>query len=103
MINNAFICFLVISGLVFWIVTLIVDCGLILGFFKDNYKRILYKWKVKHRFKKKPIAKCFCIDCFYYKDHCEINKTGRCLRLERIVADDGFCKDAFPYRKDDCK
>ena len=103
MTSEIFTSLLTISGLLFWIVTIIVGCAYILGFFLANYKRILYKWKVKHRFKKKPVAKCYCIDCFYYKDNCKINKTGRCLRLERIVADDGFCKDAFPYREDDCK
>lgn len=69
----------------------------------DKYAKISWKWKIKHRFSGKPIAKCYCVDCLYYKDNCEINKTGRCSRLEKIVADNGFCKEAFPYRKDDCK
>ena len=25
-------------------------------------------WQYKHRFNKKPIAKCYCIDCRYYDE-----------------------------------
>ena len=77
--------------------------SILLSYAVEKIGKAVWKYKRKHRFNKKPIAKCYCIDCFYYKDNCEINKTGRCLRLERIVADDGFCKDAFPYREGDCK
>lgn len=103
MISDPFTCLLVVSGLLSWIVAIIVGCVHILGIFINNYKQILYKWKIKHRFKKKPIAKCYCVDCFYYKDNCKTNKTGRCLRLEKIVVAEGFCKDAVPYRMNDCK
>ena len=30
-----------------------------------NLRRI---WQYKHRFNKKPIAKCYCIDCRYYDE-----------------------------------
>ena len=30
-----------------------------------NSRRI---WQYKHRFNKKPIAKCYCIDCRYYDE-----------------------------------
>lgn len=103
MTSEFFTSLLIISGLLLWATVLLLGSAYAVDLVADAFKRTLYEWKIKHRFKKKPIAKCYCIDCFYYKDHCEINKTGRCLRLERIVADDGFCKDAFPYREDDCK
>ena len=87
------ICFLVVA--LIFIITYTAD------FLGNKVEKIIYIRKVKHRFKKKPITKCYCIDCFYYKDNCKTNRTGQCLRLEKIVADDGFCKDAFPYREDD--
>ncbi len=103
MTMDYFLIFLMLSGVAIWTAILICVGIFAVNIFTEACQRTSREWKIKHRFKKKPVAKCYCIDCFYYKDNCKINKTGRCLRLERIVADDGFCKDAFPYREDDCK
>ena len=48
-----------------------------------NLRRI---WQYKHRFNKKPIAKCYCIDCL---DYDEQNKF--CRYLGRNVLDNTFC------------
>ena len=49
----------------------------------QNLRRI---WQYKHRFNKKPIAKCYCIDC---RDYDEKNKF--CRDLGRHVLDNTFC------------
>lgn len=48
-----------------------------------DHRRI---WQYKHRFNKKPIAKCYCIDC---RDYDEQNKF--CRDLGRHVLDNTFC------------
>lgn len=42
-------------------------------------------WQYKHRFNKKPIAKCYCIDCRYY------DEQKICINLDRRVLDNEFC------------
>ena len=66
-------------------------CGviIILYMFYDWLKsRILNSrriWQYKHRFNKKPIAKCYCIDCRYY------DEQKICRNLDRRVLDNEFC------------
>ena len=48
-----------------------------------NLRRI---WQYKHRFNKKPIAKCYCIDCLDYDE-----KNKFCRYLGRNVLDNTFC------------
>ena len=43
-------------------------------------------WQYKHRFNKKPIAKCYCIDCLDYDE-----KNKFCRNLGRYVIDNDFC------------
>jgi len=51
------------------------------------------KYLYKHRFDKKPTAKCYCKDCRYH-----IGKDGECIRLEgdRNWSDSCFCWYAEP-------
>lgn len=59
-----------------------------IGRMKLDYKR-------KHRFKKKPLAKCYCKDCVNHNP-----KTHYCYRASTTNADDWFCKDAEPVSFD---
>ena len=53
---------------------------------KDRIWNLRRIWQYKHRFNKKPIAKCYCIDCL---DYDEQNKF--CRDLGRHVLDNTFC------------
>ena len=63
------------------IITLYVFCDWLKGRIVD-LRRI---WQYKHRFNKKPIAKCYCIDCRYY------DEQKICRNLGRYVIDNKFC------------
>ena len=61
---------------------------------KDFIQVQIHKYKIKHRFDKSPIAKCYCIDC---KNCKEEKHSGRwCYRFDRCVADNWFCWEAEP-------
>ena len=61
---------------------------------KDFIQVQIHKYKIKHRFDKPPIAKCYCIDC---KNCKEEKHSGRwCYRFDRCVADNWFCWEAEP-------
>lgn len=51
-------------------------------------------YKIKHRFNKKPLAKCYCVDCKYYskEDH-------YCSYNEIFVIDNFYCRDANPRKE----
>ena len=73
----------------FGAVALIGGVIIILSMFYDwlrgrirNLRRI---WQYKHRFNKKPIAKCYCIDCRYY------DEQKICRNLDRHVLDNEVC------------
>ena len=62
------------------------------GFIKD----MKWKWKYKHRFDKKPIARCYCKDCIYYSSNaesCDIHSSW-------IINDNNFCWKATPRSYD---
>ena len=60
-----------------------------------------HKYRYKHRFDKPPTAKCYCIDCKHHD-----NETGYCYRFGqttkeyRCTADNWFCWEADPRKKD---
>ena len=53
---------------------------------KDRIRNLRRIWQYKHRFNKKPIAKCYCIDCREYEE-----KKKNCRDLGRHVLDNAFC------------
>ena len=59
-------------------------------------KHMKCRYHYLHRFNKKPIAKCYCIDCINY-----IDTTHRCclLSADKYVLDNWFCADAKPKKK----
>lgn len=72
----------------------------IVGFIQESIVKLRWHYKYKHRFDKKPIAKCYCIDCSYH------DKNGRCSHLSAIdgpsyyTANDWFCWQADPKNKE---
>lgn len=61
---------------------------------KEFIERKIYDYKMKHRFDKPPIAKCWCNDCKYhggrYPNSCRLFGDNRCTPPE------GFCYEAEP-------
>ena len=54
-----------------------------------------WEYKYKHRFDKKPVAKCYCKDCAsYYDEECKYwaKRLG--------VLDNDFCSRAIPKKTD---
>ena len=54
---------------------------------------IKWKYRYKHRFDKKPLAKCYCKDCVYYFEEDERCAFGG---IERRIPPDWFCEGATP-------
>lgn len=59
------------------------------------------KRQYKHRFKKKPLAKCYCKDCkYYFSANKNVSDEGECHNhYGWHVADNWFCWDATPDKK----
>ena len=52
---------------------------------------LINRYRVKHRFDKKPLPKCYCIDCV----NSHTDRNGRfCPRVNKYVADNWFCWEA---------
>lgn len=62
---------------------------------RDSIRWYKRTYEYKHRFGKKPIAKCYCHDCKWHN-----NETGRCFRFfeenGRLTGDTAFCYEAEP-------
>lgn len=55
-------------------------------FIVEKIEELKYDYKVKHRFDKPPLAKCYCKDCKYHEDN------GKCYSFtKRRTADNWFC------------
>lgn len=55
-------------------------------FIVEKIEELKYNYKVKHRFDKPPLAKCYCKDCKYH------GYNGKCYSFtERYTADNWFC------------
>ena len=55
-------------------------------FIVEKIEELKYDYKVKHRFDKPPLAKCYCKDCKYHEDN------GKCYSFTtRHTADNWFC------------
>lgn len=90
MVGIIFLC-----GLAFFIVIITaIICGLF-SVIKELIGKIKWAYRYKHRFGKKPIAKCYCIDCDEWHRNGE-SDDGRCWALQRITADNWFCWEAKP-------
>ena len=66
-------------GLACIITLLLIFCREASDWLGNKTKKLAYKYRIKNRFKNKPVAKCHCIDCLYYKNYCEMNGSGQCV------------------------
>ena len=62
---------------------------------KEYVADVKYEHKRKHRFDNPPIAKCYCKDCESWN-----STTNMCWILDRCTADNSFCYEASPRKKD---
>ena len=96
LLNNSqhFVTLIGYLTIIFIIIGVLILLVELVKFGLENLKRI---YKYKHRFDKKPTAKCYCIDCKYHD-----NFIGSCFGFDRHhhTADDWFCWKASP-RKDE--
>lgn len=62
----------------------------------DQIRGLYYIYRYKHRFDKKPCAKCWCVDCKFH------GVSGRCglPGMSRYTPDDGFCYEAEPKERE---
>lgn len=84
------------------IATVGMFCMILVSLFywlKDIANDLRYNYKIKHRFDKKPVAKCYCRDCY------EHSKTGQCCLpgSDRYTPDNGFCYEARPLKKNEAE
>ena len=83
---------------VVYFIGMMTALGLVITTVMLAYHQILYaikeykrKYKIKHRFDKPPLAKCYCVDCNHYLKHnCSLH--GIVYGLQ----DDFLCKYAEP-------
>lgn len=76
----------------------VVGCAVIIAidWLKMLFEKLKYKYRVKHRFDKPPMAKCYCVDCERHN-----NKSDRCYKFDGwYTADNWFCWDAKPREKE---
>lgn len=60
---------------------------------KSGITYLINRYRVKHRFNKKPLPKCYCIDCV----NSHTDQNGRyCPRVKKYVANNWFCWEAEP-------
>lgn len=82
--------FAIIGAMVMGFMAMALIVGLILcarEFFYD----LSVKNSYKHRFSKKPVAKCYCLDCKYYS-----RESHLCSKSGIRLSSDNFCKEAEP-------
>ena len=79
--------------------SLLLAVGLIMVIFclvKDWIGGLVWKYRYKHRFDRKPLAKCYCIDCEHYS-----KDFGKCYSegfeyYPSEVKENHFCSLAEP-------
>ena len=83
-------------GAIALLVILLFLLVLSIDFMRNVIAKIKWKYKYKHRFDKKPVAKCYCKDCIYYKKSnftCDYDMKG-------TVSENSFCSKASPASRD---
>ena len=83
--------FLAFMGVIFLIVLIMIAVACLYDVLEKVIKRAHRTWQYKRRFKKKPIAKCYCIDCINYDDNREL-----CRLYDLHFRNNEFCSYATP-------
>lgn len=93
--------FLAIIGLVVLTVLASVMISIAVDSIKDMIGDLKWRYKIKHRFDKPPVAKCYCRDCIYFR---RSNGVNRCCRgnIDNTwgMTDWYFCWEASPLKHD---
>lgn len=90
------------AGGVFLFITIMFLAICAVSGIRELIDTLKHRYRYKHRFDKPPTAKCYCIDCIRHD-----RETGRCWRFGettgeyRRTADNWFCWEAEPRRKED--
>lgn len=85
--------YLISMGLVFTLIMTVIFIYIIVFIIKMGITYLINRYKVKHRFDKKPLPKCYCIDC----GNSHTDQNGRfCPRVKKYVANNWFCWEAEP-------
>lgn len=83
-------------GICFLAVVLIIISVYTADFLGNEVERTIRNYKIKHRFKNPPIAKCYCMDCVQYEE-----KRGYCRCFSAYnMARNAFCVFAEPKKED---
>lgn len=87
------ISFFTLFGIIYSVIILVAIITFIIMkayyFIVEKIEELKYDYKVKHRFDKPPLAKCYCKDCKYH------GYNGKCYSFtERYTADNWFCSEA---------
>ena len=69
--------------------------GILWARFDEWREKKRYEYRIKHRFDKPPLAKCYCVDCRWYGDGPYPESCGR-AGVDRLFGPDEFCSDADP-------
>ena len=85
--------FFISMGITFTLVIIAIILSVIFFFAKMGITYLINRYRVKHRFDKKPLPKCYCIDCV----NSRTDQNARfCSRVNKYVADNWFCWEAEP-------
>ena len=91
---------LMITGLAS-VLVMVLMCGVLLcEFVADTLRTLKWRYKYKHRFDKPPTAQCYCKDCRYYTSYDLGGRCGRGHIEQWSVADNYFCWQAEPLKRD---
>lgn len=88
---------LVATGVVSLIIFVGILIVILIALIREKYAKLKWEHTYKHRFDRKPTAKCYCKDCKNWN-----SETGECYDHcnSRRMADDWFCCFATPKDKE---
>lgn len=87
--------YLAFLGLVTFIMLVLFSLLLILTGVGELFSKAVWRYKYKHRFDKKPMAKCYCKDCVYFT-----SLDRRCTHHYTYAEESDFCNHARPCKKE---
>ena len=74
---------------------IVIAIGSILSAIKTSCYYTIKKYKDRHKLKKPPIAKCYCIGCDYWLAMDQDRSYGRCTNY--VAATHGYNMDAIEF------
>ena len=99
----------VIIGMITFLLLVLLFFANIYVSIKDRIKLSIKKYRDKHKFKKPPTAKCYCIACQLWYAHDNDRSMGRCEAwTDYHTSAEEFCSRGFPrdndgYKYEECR